>query len=58
MTKYFIHFSANGNGQAAKNGDEDRKRKTEDKEEEVQPVTKKAKLADIVEEDDDIVCLE
>jgi len=54
----------NGNGHQngangdAKNGEEERKRKpADDKIEEVQPA-KKAKLADIVEEDDDIVCID
>ena len=53
MQLFFV--TANGN---AKNGEEERKRKSDgDKIEEVQPA-KKAKLADIVEEDDDIVCID
>ena len=53
MQLYIV--AANGD---AKNGEEERKRKSDgDKIEEVQPA-KKAKLADIIEEDDDIVCID
>ena len=55
MVHQLFIIAANGD---PKNGEEERKRKpSDDKIEEVQPA-KKAKLADIVEEDDDIVCID
>ena len=55
MVHQLFIIAANGD---SKNGEEDRKRKpADDQIEEVQPA-KKAKLADIVEEDDDIVCID
>lgn len=55
MVHQLFIIAANGD---SKNGEEERKRKpADDQIEEVQPA-KKAKLADIVEEDDDIVCID